>query len=76
MITLAKQITVDKIRYMIDYLEKFLKEYLNSEANITKYEMMINHLTNGLGNNEEFTSPKNAGVFGNMLCESMYELRK
>lgn len=61
---------------MIEYLEKFLKDFLNSEANLSKYETVINNLTNGLGHNEQFVDQQNAPFFGEILCKSMYELRK
>ena len=57
-------------------MEKFLKEFLNSETNLSKYDTVVNNLMNGLGQNEEFTNHDNAGLFGQVLCDSMYELRK
>jgi len=73
---ISRQISVDRIRYLIEYLEKFLKEFLNSETNLSKYDIVVNSLMNGLGQNEEFADQQNAPVFGQVLCDSMYELRK
>ncbi len=38
--------------------------------------MLINYLTNGLGSNDEFLDEANAEMFGQMLCTSMYQLRR
>ncbi len=37
LVVISKQISIDRIRYLIEYLEKFLKDFLNSEANLSKY---------------------------------------
>ena len=34
---LCRHISIDKIEYLIKYFEKFLKEYMNTEANLVKY---------------------------------------
>lgn len=69
---ISKQVSVERIRFMIEYLERFLKEYLNTEANLVRYETMVGNLINGLGQNEHFVDKMNAGLFGEMLCGSMY----
>ena len=53
---ISKQISVERIRYLIEYLEKFLKEFLNSETNLSKYDTVVNNITNGLGQNDDFTN--------------------
>lgn len=40
-----------KIDYLVKYFQKFLLEFMNSEANVTKYEQMLTNIIGGLGKN-------------------------
>jgi|JI7StandDraft_1071085.scaffolds.fasta_scaffold1222497_1 hypothetical protein len=48
---ICKQISIKKIDYLVKYFEKFLLEFMNSEANVTKYEQMLTNIVGGFSKN-------------------------
>ena len=48
---MCKQISVSKVSYLIQYFEKFLKEYMNTEVNLNKYDQMLINLIGGFSKN-------------------------
>lgn len=57
---ICKQISMSKIDYLVKYFEKFLLEYMNTEANVTKYEQMLTNIIGGLSKNEDIMKIDNS----------------
>lgn len=51
LVILTKQIAPKKIEYLVNYFSKNLKEFLNTESNITKFDQVIISITSGLSKN-------------------------
>lgn len=49
--------------------------YLVSEANLTKYDLLVNNITNGLAKNVECMQPANAELFLKTLSASVFSLK-
>lgn len=48
---ICKQISINKIDYLVKYFEKFLLEFMNNEANVSKYEQMLTSIIGGFNKN-------------------------
>ena len=68
---LCKQISVSKVTYLVQYFEKFLKEYMNTEANLNKYDQMLINLIGGFSKNQSLLQSSHASTFLELLHSSI-----
>lgn len=57
---ICKQISMKKIDYLVKYFEKFLLDYMNTEANVSKYEQMLTNIIGGMNRNDHIMRVENS----------------
>lgn len=62
--------------YLIDFLEKYLREHLVTEVNLGKYDHMLGAITAGLAHNSSALQADNAAALLPLLAEPVGKLRE
>lgn len=72
----CKAISAPRLGYLIDFLEKYLREHLVTEVNLGKYDHMLGAITAGLAHNPSALQPDNAAALLPLLAEPVSKLRE
>jgi hypothetical protein len=72
----CRAISADRIAFIIDFLEKYLRDHLVSEANLAKYDHMLGAITAGLAHNSSALDPRNAALLLPALADPVAKLRE
>jgi hypothetical protein len=72
---ICKSISAGRISFIIEYLEKFLREHLVTEVNLGKYDQMLGFITSGLGQNTSVLDSTNTIVLLPSLADPVNKLR-
>lgn len=72
---LCKSISQNKIGYIIEFLEKYLREHLVTEVNLGKYDQMLGAISSGLSSNNKLIDPENASTLLPVLSQPVSKLR-
>lgn len=72
---ICKQISMKKIDYLVKYFEKFLLDYMNTEANVSKYEQMLTNIIGGMNRNDHIMRVENSSQFIDIVYESIEKLK-
>ena len=72
----CKSISAPRLGYLIDFLEKYLREHLVTEVNLGKYDHMLGAITAGLAHNPSALQADNAAALLPLLAEPVSKLRE
>lgn len=72
---LCRYISHHKISYIIEYLEKYLREHLITEENLGKYDQLLGAISSGLSANRLLIDSKNTATLLPVLSKPISQLR-
>ena len=72
----CRAISADRVAFLIEFLEKYLRDHLVSEANLAKYDHLLGAITAGLAHNSAALDPRNAPILLPILADPVAQLRQ
>ena len=72
---LCRNVTHNRLPFIIEFLEKYLRDHLNTETNLGKYDLMLGCINAGLGHNHSLLSSDHAHVLLEILSQPIESLQ-
>jgi hypothetical protein len=72
----CRAISADRIGYIIDFLEKYLRDHLVTEVSLGKYDHMLGAINAGLAHNASALDSSNTAILLPTLAEPVSKLRE